>query len=166
MNMKSIMGLSPVMLAFACGVTPSEGEWELSTNVTWNKDECNLQSQMDLSLNNTFDLALTETGFTIDEEVVCTLEGSNFTCDWGESTSSEDYSDMGMDAVLKMVNTLGGSFSSNTAMTIDTTFQYSCEGADCADLNAMIEEVTLPCESEYTIEGNYLGPKEQNLVDE
>lgn len=136
---------------------PSEGHWSVQEeNIT--ADPCGFFS----GEGDTADTGEAPSGFTLtmNSEATFTIDqdadnGENFACalDTGDQSFTcapeELRNDMGgesREATMIFTQTVAGSFSSESAVDVGVDFVVTCEGADCADIEATLE-VTLPCEA-------------------
>jgi len=137
--------------------SPTQGNWQFTGEASWSVDTCNMAEQMDFDSADPMVLSLTDSGFTIDEALDCTMSGSDFTCTGDDLNVSSDMSENGMDAILDMNQQISGRFDNSTSMLFVASLAYVCEGPDCDALNQMMEELVFPCESLWSINLEYVG---------
>ena len=82
---------------------------------------------------------------TADENVFdCSLDGDNFSCPARLYGENDVGAATGLDAVVHYNVSVSGSFSSETEMSGRQLYEITCEGADCATVEAAVM-VTTPC---------------------
>lgn len=138
---------------------PSEGHWSVQQeDIT--SDPCGFfdgegdTADTAAEQPNGFTLTMNSAGtFTIDQDAE---NGENFACalDTGDQSFTcapeelrNDMSGGGSrEATLIYTQTVSGAFSAESSVDVGVDFVVTCEGADCADIEAFLE-VTLPCEA-------------------
>lgn len=142
-----------VMLTVACAdggdgsdIEPRSGIWDFSGSAPVD-DTCGYPDLYtdppgSFGLDNNGDGTFT---ITAGENVFdCTLDGASFSCP-GRLTGENDVgAAFGLDAVVTYTVGVTGSFSSNTAMSGQQSFEILCEGADCAAVETAVGVMT-PC---------------------
>lgn len=138
-------------------LVPTEGQWQVGSQ-TLIDDGCGLHdedtkgddSDKDKDKDNTATLTLVDSDtFTIipneGPTLTCALEpDGSFVCD--PFSKSNDFTENGIDAILTMTLTISGAFESSYSGSITLEEAMSCEGADCAMVEAQ-GGTTLPCTS-------------------
>jgi len=163
-----MMILLPFSL-FACGsdkddFAPKEGDWEVV--LVSLDDGCGLygdaEPSSDTAETHTLTMDSDGAGFTVETGVgvdtggaespiiSCDLDGKDFTCQ-GDDASNQpwDLSEDGVDAIVYLTQSVGGSFSSETTGTLNSELAATCEGTECDTASDMMK-VVLPCSSTST----------------
>lgn len=151
---KSIFILPALLMA--CGFEPEAGTYNMEMTII--DDGCGLDIADDPDTgdvgedDDTTEIELSEDGstVTIDEDMVCDRDGNAFSC--ALSQEIFDATEMGMDGLVSLSQTIEAEWSDATSFDGDLVFSLSCEGADCADVSDMME-MTLPCSSTGTFSG-------------
>ena len=131
---------------------PQEGSWTISPTTL--DDGCGMDfgeqddGQGDLSMNSdgkSFTITDTEGDDSGGPDSFnCELDGQDFECDDG-GDETMDLNEDGMDAIIEMEFTVGGSFTSETEGTFYTKVDISCEGADCDTAAGFFDLDSFPC---------------------
>lgn len=153
--MKKSLFVLPALL-MACGFEPEAGTYDLEMTVI--DDGCGLDTPDEADTGDvgeddgTTEIELAEDGstVTIDGDMVCDRDGNAFSCALSEEMF--DATEMGMDGVVNLSQTMEAAWSDATSFDGDLVFSLSCEGADCADVGDMME-MTLPCSTTGTFSG-------------
>lgn len=136
-------------------ITPAEGEWYGGDEVI-GKDTCNFGDDGKDTGGDDEPVTLTLTSdstFTLTDDdkfnVSCSFETTGtFTCD--DQSEVSDFTVHGVDAILTMTQSFGGTFTSSTEGTINLSISATCEGADC-DFVSKQGGITLPCTTEMSL---------------
>jgi len=137
---------------------PQEGSWTLGDTPIIDNG-CGLeQDPEDNEGGGTATLTMNGdgSGFTIepdDEDTAgetpvfdCELDGKDYTCEMvGEDlTDIWDLTSEGVDAVINMAVSFGGTFSSETSGIFYTAYEVTCDGTEC-DIAASAVDMDIPC---------------------
>ncbi len=153
--MTRIFSLAAFVLTLAaCGsIEPLPGQYAI-TSATVGVDTCELGGEADIE-EEVITLAIDEDAVTVsigDSDGVtfdCEMDKSDLVCE--EVVQTQDAGGDDGDAMLTLAWSLGGTFADESTLDPgELSLNYSCEGADC-DLFAADAEITLPCQTAFTI---------------
>ncbi|MFT5685440.1 MAG: hypothetical protein ACI8RZ_006391 [Myxococcota bacterium] len=130
-------------------ITPEDGDWYSGEKVI-EKDTCGFGDEGEDTGSKDDSVTLTvtsETTFTLDDgdkfNASCTFDSAGaFICE--PQVEMSDYTTHGVDAILTISQSFGGSFSSSTEGNLTLSIDASCEGGDCGFLTKK-GGITLPC---------------------
>ncbi len=89
---------------------------------------------------------------TTDLDITCTLTDMDFTCEtWEVGEETMD----GVDATLTITADMTGSFSSETAITVNQVMSVDCAGTQCKKVESYMG-TTFPCEVTAVMQGSFV----------
>ncbi|MCB9745426.1 MAG: hypothetical protein H6740_22800 [Alphaproteobacteria bacterium] len=181
MTRRSPLLLLLIPLALACGekdgddsgadsappetFAPAEGHWSVDQEEV-TQDTCGFfESEGDTADTGPeepdgFTLTLnSEATFTIDQDAE---DGENFACalDTGDRSFAcapeemrQDIGGSARDAEALFTQTVTGQFGSESSVDVSVDFLVTCEGDDCAELEAFLE-ISFPCEANLSLQAS------------
>ena len=161
-NMKKASLLCITLLFSACTFTPDEGEWNIDSEV-FSTDTCGISNNPNRDSYETMQILAIDGGISfIELEADCVLEKQDFSC--GEIVDESPY-----DENNKILGTRipSGAFASKISATLNVYITSTCDGPDCADIEAQYQEQIdadpsqegrqFPCEASIDYELSFSG---------